>query len=83
MHHAASSSRVFLFADDTNVACESAGFEFFQHDLTKTSAWMKSNKLTINSDKTTLISFEKAEMLLNFIIVLMILFIVPCLRVST
>ena len=31
MHHAEVSSNVFLFSDDTKVACENAKFEFFQH----------------------------------------------------
>ena len=64
MHLAASNSNTFRFADDTNVAYESTNFEFFHHDLTKKIwAWMKSNKLTTNSDKTTLTSFQKKEVL--------------------
>ena len=58
LHLAASSSKVFLFADDTNIAFDSARFECFQEDVTKMSEWMNLNKLTINSDKTTLISFD-------------------------
>ena len=61
LHLAASSSKVFLFADDTNIACNSARFECFQDDVTKISERMNLNKLTINSDKTTLISFDNGS----------------------
>ena len=61
LHLAASSSKVFLFADDTNIACNSERFECFQEDVTKISEWMNLNKLTINSDKTTLISFDNGS----------------------
>ena len=34
-------------------------YEEYQLDLTKISSWLCSNKLTLNSDKTTLINFTK------------------------
>ena len=36
----ATDSYVFLFADDTNVACKSLCFDLFQKDLTNVSKWL-------------------------------------------
>ena len=49
----------FLFADHTNITSRSSSIEIFQIDLTNVANWMCANKLTINTDKTTVISFNK------------------------
>ena len=54
-----SHSDVFLFADDTNITSRSSSIEIFQNDLTNVANWLCANKLTINTDKTTVISFNK------------------------
>ena len=52
-------SEVLLFADDVNViACSSKLFEF-QSGLLNIKSWLVSNKLTLNTDKTTLIKLNK------------------------
>ena len=59
IQHAVCNSKVFLFADDTNISCQTSIYEEYQLDLTKISSWLCSNKLTLNSDKTNLINFTK------------------------
>ena len=59
IQHAVCNSNVFLFADDTNISCQTSIYEDYQLDLTSISSWLCSNKLTLNSDKTTLINFTK------------------------
>ena len=59
MHHAVSKLKKFRFADDTNILWDISKFEEFQLDLTNVSTWFCLNKLTLNSDKATIISFAK------------------------
>ena len=59
LHLSATDSNVFLFADDTNVACKNLCFDLFQKALTNISKWLSANKLTLNSDKTSLITFDR------------------------
>ena len=59
IQHAVCNSDVFLFADDTNISCQTSIYEEYQLDLTKISSWLCSNKLTLNSDESTLINFTK------------------------
>ena len=56
-----SHSDVFLFTDDTNITSRSSSIEIFQNDLTNVANWLCANKLTINTDKTTVISFNKSR----------------------
>ena len=60
LYRAVSKSCVFLFAHDTNQFCETAIFNKDQLDLTNISYWLCSNKLTLNADKTTLISCNRS-----------------------
>ena len=59
MQHAVCNSNVFLFADDTNISCQTSIYEEYQLDFTNNSSWLCSNKLTLNSDETTFINFTK------------------------
>ena len=61
IQHAECNSNVFFFADHTNISCQTSIYEDYQLDLTNISSWLCSNKLTLNSDKTTLINFTKAR----------------------
>ena len=58
LHLSAADSNVFLFADDTNVACKSSCYDLIQKDLTNVSKWLCANKLTLTSDKTIFITFD-------------------------
>ena len=48
---------VFLFADDTNVVSGQSDLLTYQNDISNISSWLKSNKSTLNTDKTTMITF--------------------------
>ena len=39
-------SEVYLFADDTNVACESQDLKIFNEDISRICQWLTANKLT-------------------------------------
>ena len=49
---------VYLFADDTNVTCENESFEVFTNDIQNICYWLNRNKLTLNEDKSILLSFQ-------------------------
>ena len=49
---------VYLFADDTNVTCENESFEVFTNDIQNICYWLNRNKLTLNGDKSILLSFQ-------------------------
>ena len=70
MQHAVENSDLFLFADDTNIACQTSILEY-QKDLSNNSSWLCSNKLTLNNDKTTLVRFNKHREASNRIIILL------------
>ena len=55
----ASQLNVYLFADDTNVICDSSVFKVFQDDLSNMTVWLQYKKLTLNSDKNNSGRFEK------------------------
>ena len=50
---------VFLFADNTNVVSGQSDLLTYQNDISNISSWLKSNKLTLNTDNTTMITFNK------------------------
>ena len=49
---------VYLFADDTNVTCENESFEVFINDIQNICYWLNRKKLTLNGDKSILLSFQ-------------------------
>ena len=49
---------VYIFADDTNVTCENESFEVFTNDMQNICYWLNRNKLTLNGDKSILLSFQ-------------------------
>ena len=55
----ASQLNVYIFADDTNVICDSSVFKVFQDDLSNMTVWLQYKKLTLNSDKNNSGRFEK------------------------
>ena len=55
----ASHLNVYLFADDTNVICDSSVFKVFQDDLSNMPVWLQYKELTLNSDKNNSGRFEK------------------------
>ena len=47
---------VYLFADDTNVACGRQDLEVFNKDTSKICQWLTANKLTFSKDKSVFVN---------------------------
>ena len=59
--HTSSKLKFYLFADDTNICCESVDLIVLEKtvnkELKQVKRWLDINKLAFNFDKTTLLSF--------------------------
>ena len=55
----------YLFADDTNIYCESESLDQLQsvvnRELKKVKMWLEVNKLSLNFDKTNFIIFKSPQ----------------------
>ena len=69
MHRASNIVSTIIFADDTNLILSHTNikelFNLMNSELEKFNEWFKSNKLSINADKTKFILFHKSRQSMN------------------
>ena len=70
IHNPLKFSTTRLFADDTNLLIENNSLEQLQKhlnsDLRNLSAWLKANKISLNTSKTELIIFRHPSKIINY-----------------
>ena len=62
VHYAATHSKVWHFADDTNLLFANKSrkkiYKFINHDLALINKWLRANKISLNTSKTEIIIFR-------------------------